>query len=246
LYWLCVMALIVEEIMSHEVLSLAPSESVESALAYILALGITGAPVVDQGGDLIGMLSLRDLLHERHGDTVAECMNAPAVSITAKAPITEAGKLMGETGYHRLAVVDTKNQLVGLVSAIDVVRGVLGMPAVHPATSPHYDPGTGVSWTDDRVLEMERVEAAPEGPGILMLVRGGAGVEESLVWAEAAKNVRKRLIDIILQPSRQSLELQRVLALRELRFRTARVEERAQRERLVVGLLDQIRSSPRN
>jgi CBS domain-containing protein len=237
------MAILIEEIMSREVFSLLPSEDVESARAYILALGITGAPVINDSGELVGMISLRDLLHDRHGDTVGERMNTPALSVTAKAPISEAGKLIGETGYHRLVVTDEAARPVGIVSAIDVVRGLVGLPAAHPATSPHYDPSTGVSWTDDRVLELDRAEAAPDGPGLLVLVRGGAGVEESVVWAESAGNVRRRLIDILSLPSHQSVQLQRVLAFRELRFRAARVDDPSQRERLVSSMIGKARAN---
>lgn len=237
------MAILVEEIMSREVFSLLPDESVDRALSYILALGITGAPVIDRSGQLRGMISLRDLLPDRHGDTVGDRMSSPAVSISAKTPIAEAGRLIGETGYHRLVVTDVHGMPAGVVSAIDVVRGMIGLPAVHPATSPHYDPSTGVSWSDDRLLELDRVEAAPEEPGVFVLVRGGAGVEESIVWVESATNVRRRLIDILARRTQQTAELQRVLALRGLRFRTARVDDASQRERLVMSLLDEARAN---
>lgn len=237
------MAVLVEEIMTREVFSLLPSESVESALSYILALGITGAPVIDDKGELIGVVSMRDLLQDRHGDTVGERMSTPVVVVSARAPITEAGKLIGETGYHRLVVMGAGGLPIGVVSSVDVVRGLLGLPAVHPATSPHYDPETGVSWSDDRDLQFERVEAAPEGSGVFLLVRGGAGVEETIVWAEATNNVRRRLIDILAIPEQQSAELRRVLALRKLRFRTASVDDPSQRERLVAPLMQEARAN---
>lgn len=236
------MAVIVEEIMSRELFSLRPTESVDSALSYILALGITGAPVVTAYGELVGMVSLRDLLHDRHGDTVGERMNPIPVTVSARAPIAEAGKLLGETGYHRVIATDGSGRPVGIVSALDVVRGLLGMPAVHLATSPHYDAQTGVSWTDDRVLSLDRAEAAPDGPGVLALVRGGAGVEEAVVWVESANNVRRRLIDILSLPDRQSVQLRKVLALRDLRFRAADVDDPSQRERLVSSLLVRARA----
>src|SRR5438132_1562110 len=47
------MALTVSEIMNREVFSVGPAESVDATRAAILALGITGVPVVNEGGKLV-------------------------------------------------------------------------------------------------------------------------------------------------------------------------------------------------
>lgn len=237
------MAVLVEEIMNLEVFTLRPDESADDALSYVLALGITGAPVVDNDDELVGMISLRDLLGDRKGTTIGERMTSPAVTVSQRSPISEAGKLMGETGYHRLAVTDDGGRLVGVLSTIDVVRGLIGLPATHPSTFPHYDPETGVTWTDDHALEFERVEAAPDGPGVLALVRGGSGIRESIVWVEVASHMRRRLIDLLSLPAEQTLMLRKVLAFKELRFRAASIADPGDRERVALKLIGDMRQN---
>ena len=237
------MAVLIKEIMNREVFTLQPDETPDDALSYVLALGVTGAPVIGESGELLGMISLRDLFGDRQGVTIADRMTTPAVSVTQHMPISEAGKLMGETGYHRLAVTDENGRLVGILSTLDVVRGLLGMPASHPATFPHYDPETGATWTDDHLLEFERVEAAPEGPGVVALVRGGTGTRESIVWVEATDNMRRRLIDMLSLPEEQTLMLRKVLAFRELRFRATSIADVTEREHLVSKLFASMRKN---
>jgi predicted transcriptional regulator len=237
------MAVLVEEIMNKEVFALRPDDTVADALGYVSALGVTGAPVVDDDGALVGIVALRDLLGDRKGDVIADRMTAPAVSVSQRASITQAGTLMGETSYHRLAVVDDDGRLTGVLSTLDVIRGLLGMPARPPASVPHYDAATGSSWTDDHPLEYERVEAAPAGPGVIALIRGGAGAREDIVWVEAARDVRGRLIDMLSLPDAQTMMLRKVLALKSLRFRAASVEDASTREQVVATLMGQMRKN---
>lgn len=194
------MATRVREIMNRELFSVRGEEPAEAVLKGILSLGITGAPVVDAGGRPLGMISLRDLVGPRPGATAAERMTSPAVTIPASARIEEAGRRLSETGYHRLVAVDETERAVGIVSGLDVVRGLLGIPAGHPAAFPHLDRETGLVWTDDLPLEARRVALAPQGPGLIVLIHGGAGVPERAVWAEACEEVRSRLGDMLARP----------------------------------------------
>lgn len=194
------MATKVREIMNHEVFSVRPEEPTASVLESILALGITGAPVLDPNGQPLGVVSLRDLVGPRPGTTAGERMTSPAVTIMAEARIEEAGRLLSETGYHRLVAVDETGRAVGIVSGLDVVRGLLGIPAGHPAAFPHLDDETGLVWTDDLPLDTKRVTLAPDGPGLIVLIHGGAGVPERVVWAECSDRVRSRLSDMLSRP----------------------------------------------
>jgi hypothetical protein len=199
-------------------------ERADDALSCILALGITGAPVVDQDGIAVGIVSFRDLLTRKTGPLVGDCMSSPVVSVKRSATIQEAARIFSERGFHRLVVVDDDGRAVGIVSVIDCVRGLSGMPASHPATFPHYDPQSGVAWTDDTVFDLEHVDAAPEGPGILVLRVGGANVTETDTWIEPNRNVRARLREMLTKPQadrRLALLLERYAS--RLRFRAASV-----------------------
>jgi CBS domain-containing protein len=228
------MAIRVKEIMNREVFSLHPGDSADDALADLVALGITGAPVVDGEGRPLGVVSLRDLAGRREGETAGALMTRPAAVVRDEDPIAEAGRLLAGTGYHRLVVIDGDGRAVGIVSALDVVRGLLGVPAVHPAAFPHLDPELGLVWTDDHPLAQESLEAAPDGPGLIVLVHGGAGIPERVVWAEAAQDVYTRLTDMLSTPQTAQPVLDFWLRRGSLRYRAAAVREDDRRRRALV------------
>ena len=103
------MALTVSEIMNREVFSVGPEESVNATREAILALGITGVPVVDEEGIPRGLVSLRDLVAQKPGTTAGERMTRPPATVPAEARISEAARRLARTRYHRLIVVDVVN-----------------------------------------------------------------------------------------------------------------------------------------
>jgi CBS domain-containing protein len=216
------MAKKVEEIMNRELFSLRPEDDIDDARGYLLALGIGGAPVSDARGVPIGMVSLRDLVHEHGGPKVFDRMKRPAVSVLPTALVRDAARVMAEHGFHRVPVVDPDGHAVGMVSLIDVVRALVGVPVSHPDTFPHYDHETRLTWSDDAPLDLEHAAFAPDGPGLLVLRLGGPNLPESEVWVEASNNVRARVHDLISLPQlnrRLTVLLERFPS--DLRFRAA-------------------------
>jgi hypothetical protein len=232
------MASTVKEIMNHELFSVRPTDTTADALNGLLAFGIYGAPVVDSAQRPVGVISLRDVVF-RQGATVADRMSSPAVVVRADARISDAAKLIAETGYRRLVVVDDANQVVGMLSAVDVIRGLVGLPVQHPVAFPHLDAKTGLQWTDDAVLDTNWVEVAPDGPGLLLLIYTVPGTPDLVVWAESANNVQTRLLDILSLPQ-ENPELNRLLGHRtHLRFRAASVTDPKVREQVIERLRPQ-------
>jgi len=236
------MALTVAEIMNRELFALRPEEPADKALGYILALGVTGAPVLDDRKHPVGMISTRDLVGVTGArQTVAERMSSPAISVRAHDSIELAGRMLCEMRLHRLVVVDETGAAIGIVSAGDVVAGLLGLPAQHPLTFPHYDPKTGLTWTDPIPLRADRVIEAPDGPGVLLLIHGGVGQPEMVFWAEADTDLRARLDELVNLPQGHLPRLARWLERGDIRFRAASVPDAAQRKRVVDELLEQSR-----
>jgi len=231
------MAILVEEIMNRELFSLGPEEAVDDALAYLLSLDISGAPVVDSDRRPIGMLSFRDAVEADSGRRVDAQMNSPVMTVRSSASIDEAGRLMAESGYHRLVATDDGGRAVGIVSALDVVRGLLGLPATHPSQFPHYDADTGLVWSDDVPFVAERIEVAPDGPGVFVLIQGGSEVRDRAVWVEATSNVFQRLLDLLTLPQTASYALSRALELPNLCFRAARTGDLNHARRVADQLL---------
>jgi CBS domain-containing protein len=208
----------VSDVMNRELFPLEPDDLVDEAARYLAALGITGAPVLDADGAPMGVLSLPDCVG---GGTalVVECMTTPAITIRDNAPLHAAARLIGETDHHRLVAVDANGRAVGVVSSIDVIRGLLGMPAHHPPQFPHYDAQTGLTWTDDAPLDPDRVETAPAGAGILLLIESGD--PPRTVYAEWTRDLRARLVE---------LASEKIWSRRTLWFRAAALEDGPRRK----------------
>lgn len=231
------MALTVGEVMNREIFSLRPSESVADALGYLNVLGISGAPVVE-GGKPIGVVSLRDLVGDRPGDTVRDRMTQPPITVTAGESLEAAARLLAERGFHRVVVVDEHGRAIGVASSLDLLRGMTGVPASHPATFPHLDLATGMTWTDDLPFDLSHAETAPKGPGVIVLIRGGAGLPERKVWAESVDDVRERLLVMMGYSPDEPEGLKEVLAHpKHLRFRAAGSSATRERRRVVRSVL---------
>jgi CBS domain-containing protein len=118
----------VGEIMTKEslvvVLAGTPcSRAVELLLAHRLSL----LPVIDRGGELVGVVSEADLLHDpldgRRGDppvTVGAAMSREPTTLRADTSLTEARRLVVDRGFRVLPVVDGR-RLVGMLSRSDLV-----------------------------------------------------------------------------------------------------------------------------
>ena len=96
--------------------------------------GVSGLPVVDASGALVGVVSQTDLLHARTteglwhawpGLAVRHLMTRPAVSVDADAGLDDAAELMERLHIHRLVVVaDDGRTPVGVLSVSDLVHSM--------------------------------------------------------------------------------------------------------------------------
>lgn len=227
------MARTVAEVMNREMVSAREDTSPASIRDLVLAMGITAVPVLDGDGRPVGVLSLRDLV-SANGEPPR--MSRPAAVVKATASLELAGETLARTDYHHLVVVDDDGRAIGMVSAVDLLRGLLGVPARHTAAFPHLDRELGVSWTDDDLLASDHLDAAPEGAGVIVLLRGGRGAAETPVWVESCRRVRTRLEELLSIPQDDMPALAAILAHGHLRFRAAAVVDAALRDR-VLGLL---------
>ncbi len=185
----------VKEVMSRELFSFRPDDTALYAMNGFFGFGILGAPVLDASEMPIGFLSLRDLV-VRKGPTVFSRMSSPAMVIRAGALISDAATLMGETGYRLLIVVDNNGRAAGMLSSLDVIRGLAGLPVSHPAVFPCLG-SNRVQWSDDASFDAERVAIAPDCPGMLLLISSQPGLPDSARWAESVTNVRIRLHELL-------------------------------------------------
>ena len=215
------MARVVREIMNPELFSITATSRASDTLEAILDYGITAAPVLDDERRPIGMTSIRDLLRADDGGHIV----SPALSVGVDATIEDAASTMAESGVHHLVVVAGDGRAVGMLSSLDLLRALVGLPAGHPATFPHFDPELGVAWSDMKPFDALHVEAARNEPGVLVLTSGGVGRTECDLWVEASAGLRSRFVEMLAAPEREPLALARILARRDLRFRFATIDD---------------------
>lgn len=124
----------VADIMSPQVLTVNPKTPLKAAQLELVLAGVHGAPVIDQSGQVIGVLSTTDLLDPRREETlgvppelrtVEDAMTSVLFAVLSSDHAMYAVKRMLETGSHRLVVFDDRGKLVGVVTPVDVMRALL-------------------------------------------------------------------------------------------------------------------------
>src|SRR3990172_5137880 len=128
------------EIMTTDVVSLAPDMPVEDAGQLLLHYRIHGAPVMDAGGQLVGMVSVVDLVG-RVGETVADVMTPEPVVASEDTPVEELAGIMLEQMVRRIPIVQG-GRVIGIVSASDIIRVFLNLHET-PARPPSRPGGRG-------------------------------------------------------------------------------------------------------
>ena len=125
------------DIMTTSLVVLEPETSLLKAMQTLTRRRISGAPVVDEGGRLVGILSEADCLRavasaefhaEEHCEQtpVREYMMPPRYTIPPETGIYRIAQHFLERPIRRLPVVDG-DVLVGQVSRRDVLRGIVRM-----------------------------------------------------------------------------------------------------------------------
>ena len=121
----------VADCMVRKVLALAPETEINAAVATLLDGGVSGAPVVDTQGWLVGVLSLKDCLraavHASYfrdwGGCVADYMTSPAETLDAELGLVEAAEAFIEGRYRRYPVL-RDGRLVGQLSRADILAAM--------------------------------------------------------------------------------------------------------------------------
>ena len=108
------------DIMTRDVITIGPRASVHDAARLLSEYNISGAPVVDGGGHMIGIITEADLL-SKEGKTVADIMTARVTSALEDTPVENIAQILSSNRYKRLPIVDGE-RVVGVVSRADIVR----------------------------------------------------------------------------------------------------------------------------
>ncbi len=119
----------VRDVMTPRVITLMPDTPAEAAIETLVDARISGAPVVDEEGRLLGVLTEYHLLKiasfpSLQEQTVGELMTKVVWVIGPDADLTSAAELLAKHRIRRLPVVD-HGRVVGIVSRRDIIRHLL-------------------------------------------------------------------------------------------------------------------------
>lgn len=128
----------ISEVMSRNIVCLAPEARVEAVAQMFLERGISSAPIVDANWLPRGIVSKTDLLRTLcnraegeslnggvdGGSTVGEVTMPYVLSLHEEAPVSVAAALMAYEGVHGLPIVASSGEVVGVVSTLDIIKWV--------------------------------------------------------------------------------------------------------------------------
>ena len=117
--------MIASDIMTRKVCTIRPEASAQEAAQLLDQRRISGAPVVDSDGRLIGIITEADIISKvnREGLRVGDIMSHEVTVVTEETPVGEIAMLLTERKIKRVPVV-TNGKLVGIVSRADIVHAV--------------------------------------------------------------------------------------------------------------------------
>lgn len=124
-------SVLVKDHMTRKVLSLDPDLEISAATQMLIAHNISGAPVLDQHGRLVGILTERDCLkvamqagyHDIPYGLVRDYMSSEPESVTPEQSILTLAEKFIRGRFHRYPVIDN-GRLVGIISRRDVMRAM--------------------------------------------------------------------------------------------------------------------------
>ena len=180
------------QVMTFGAATIRPDASVREAARMMLDYRISGLPVVDDEGNLIGIITEGDLLGGISGDrhrrrwlefildegnangppqppqakSVGEIMTRQVITASEDTPVHEIVKQMKTNGIKRVPVV-RGSKVVGIISRADLLRGLALEAKMMPtASAEDYE-------LRDRVLQALKQEGRGSGSTINVLVQSG-------------------------------------------------------------------------
>lgn len=195
------------QIMTKDVITVGPHTAVVDAAKIMLRCHVSGLPVVDEQGKLLGLVSEGDFLRrseigtgrkrprlleilagparladdfvQEHGREVTDVMTHDVVTVGEDAPLDEVVRQMESNAVNRLPVMRGES-LVGIITRSNILRAIAGLAREIP------DPTADDDHIRDRITRT--VNAASWRPlGFQVLVHDGVVHLHGVVASEEAR-----------------------------------------------------------
>jgi len=126
----------VTEYMTKKLITFSPETDISEVIESLLTNKITGAPVLNEKNELVGLIDDKDCLKVLVGNAyhdgpsannVGFYMSKTTKSIPIDATIVDAANIFLSTSFKRLEVMDDNGKLAGQISRRDVLRAIHDM-----------------------------------------------------------------------------------------------------------------------
>lgn len=125
------MSATVADYMASDLVSFAPGDDIIEAVRVLLGRQLSGAPVVDQSGQMVGILSQKDCFaivyntayHQDWGGQVQQYMSRKVEHLDADCTVVDAADRFLHSSFRRFPVLRA-GQVVGLISRHDILRAL--------------------------------------------------------------------------------------------------------------------------
>ena len=207
------------DVMTHDVVTVHADTTVQDIAELLLAKGISGVPVVDAAGALVGIVSEGDLIHRVENDTerrrswwlqlfadrerlatdfiksharkAGDVMTGRVVTVTPSTPLAAVSALLDKHRIKRVPVVDG-GKIVGIVSRGNLLKALVRMGDAQPRATAVSDESL-----HDSVLAQLHANAWAGASQVGLEVNEGTVQLWGVVNSDAEKNAIRVLAEAV-------------------------------------------------
>lgn len=154
--------MLARDIMTRRIVTIHPYATIQEAARLLADYNISGVPVVDAGGAMVGLVTEADLIG-KSGQTVADIMSRRVISVGADTPVDAIAQLLTSNHFKRVPIVEGK-RVVGVVSRADIVRMMASRWVCQTCGAVHHGqrPGACYDCGVDGVMFERELDPRPE------------------------------------------------------------------------------------
>ncbi len=123
------MSLLASDVMIKDVVTVLESAPLKEVARILSDKNITGAPVVNSLGELVGVISETDIIRKSNSigawspSTAGQIMTRPAVSVSPPDTLQRVSELMFNRRIHRVVVAEG-SEIQGIITTMDILRTI--------------------------------------------------------------------------------------------------------------------------
>jgi CBS domain-containing protein len=126
------MKLSASDVMIKDVITISESTPLKEVAKIFSERKITGAPVINEEGELVGVISETDIIRKTNSigawspSTAGQVMTKPAITVSSNDSLQRVCELMYNRRIHRVVVAEGK-KIAGILTTMDILRAIMSM-----------------------------------------------------------------------------------------------------------------------